>query len=60
MPHVAARWPQVPPGVTLALPTSGVRPAGVSQGRPVLIFESDWVLKYTLEKNPDVLFAATA
>jgi peptide chain release factor 3 len=60
MPHVAARWPQVPPGATLALPTSGVLQAVDRLERPVLIFESDWVLKYTIEKNPDVLFAASA
>jgi peptide chain release factor 3 len=60
MPHVAARWPQVPAGVTLALPTSGVLEAVDRLDRPVLIFESDWVLKYTIEKNPDVLFAASA
>ena len=60
MSHVAARWPQVPPGVTLALPTSGVLQAVDRLERPVLIFESDWVLRYTIEKNPDVLFAASA
>jgi hypothetical protein len=27
--------------------------------RPVLIFESDWVLRYTLEKNPGVTFSAS-
>jgi peptide subunit release factor RF-3 len=59
MPHVAARWPRVPPGVSLALPTSGVLQAVDRLERPVLIFESDWVLKYTIEKNPDVEFAST-
>jgi hypothetical protein len=42
------------------LPTSGVLQAVDRLERPVLIFESDWVLKYTIEKNPDVLFAASA
>ena len=27
--------------------------------RPVLIFESDWVLRYTMEKNPGVTFSAS-
>ena len=47
----ASRW---------RLPTSGVLQAVDRLERPVLIFESDWVLKYTIEKNPDVLFAASA
>ena len=52
MPHVAARWPQVPLGVSLALPTSGVLEAVDRLERPVLIFESDWVLKYTDREEP--------
>jgi len=57
--HVAARWPIVPPGLSLALPTSGVLQAVDRLERPVLIFESDWVLRYTLEKNPGVTFSAS-
>ena len=59
MPHVAARWPQCRAGVSLALPTSGVLQAVDRLERPVLIFESDWVLRYTIEKNPAVLFASS-
>ena len=56
MPHVAARWPIVPPGLTLALPTSGVVQATDRLGRPVLVFEADWLLPYTFEKNPNIEF----
>jgi peptide chain release factor 3 len=59
MPHVAARWPQVPPGVELTLPTSGVMQAVDRLDRPVLVFESDWVLRYTIEKNPNVTFLSS-
>jgi hypothetical protein len=27
--------------------------------RPVLVFESDWVLRYTIEKNPNVTFLSS-
>jgi peptide chain release factor 3 len=59
MPHVAARWPIVPPGSTLTLPTMGVLDAVDRQGRRVLIFESDWAVGYTAEKNPKVEFKRT-
>ena len=50
---------QVPPGVELTLPTSGVMQAVDRLERPVLVFESDWVLRYTMEKNPGVKFLDT-
>jgi peptide chain release factor 3 len=56
LPHVAARWPMVPPGETLTLPTIGVLNAVDRLGRQVLIFESDWAVRYTAEKNPKVDF----
>jgi peptide chain release factor 3 len=56
MPHVAVRWPIVPPGLTLALPTLGVVQATDRLGRPVLVFEADWLLPYTFEKNPNIEF----
>ena len=59
LPHIAARWPIVPAGVDLALPTSGVLQATDRHQRPVLVFESDWVMRYTLEKNPKVEFKQT-
>ena len=57
--HVAARWPVHDANISLALPTTGVMQATDTQGRPVLIFESDWVLRYTMEKNPGVTFRET-
>ena len=54
LPHVAARWPVTSQPDALALPMSGVLRALDRQRRDVLIFESDWVLRYTMEKNPDV------
>jgi peptide chain release factor 3 len=59
LPHVAARWPIVPDGVALSLPTSGVVQATDRLNRPVLVFEADWVLRYTAEKNPRVEFHDT-
>jgi peptide chain release factor 3 len=56
MPHVAARWPIVPSGLSLALPTSGVLQVIDRLGRPALIFEAEWLLPYTFEKNPKVEF----
>jgi peptide chain release factor 3 len=59
LPHVAARWPIVPEGVTLALPTSGVLDVVDRYNRRALVFEADWVLRYTTEKNPGVEFRDT-
>jgi peptide chain release factor 3 len=59
LPHIAARWPLPREGATLSLPTSGVLQTVDRQGRPVLIFEAEWVLKYTIEKNPKVEFRDT-
>jgi peptide chain release factor 3 len=59
LPHVGARWPIKPPGVDLVLPTSGVLQAVDRQEREVLVFESDWVMRYTFEKNPKVEFRET-
>jgi peptide subunit release factor RF-3 len=56
---VAARWPVHDAKTSLALPTTGVMQATDTHGRPVLIFESDWVLRYTTEKNPGVTFRET-
>jgi peptide chain release factor 3 len=56
LPHIAARWPVLNPAKPLVLPTSGVREALDQQQREVLVFEADWVLKYTLEKNPHIDF----
>jgi peptide chain release factor 3 len=56
LPHVAARWPVKPDGRELFLPTSGVLQVTDRHQRDVLVFESDWVLRYTIEKNPGVEF----
>ncbi len=56
LPHVAARWPVRPDARSLALPTSGVMQATDRQHRDVLVFESEWVLRYTMEKNPGIEF----
>ena len=45
--------------VTLNVPTMGVLQAEDRQGRPVLVFESDWAVRYTAEKNPKVDFRNT-
>jgi len=52
LPHIAARWPVAKTAKPLVLPTSGVRQALDSHHREVLVFEAQWVLQYTLEKNP--------
>ena len=59
LPHVAARWPVVSDGATLSLPTSGVIQVVDTHGREALIFEAEWVLRYTAEKNPKVTFLST-
>ncbi len=57
--HVAARWPILEEGATLNLPTTGVIDAVDRQNRRALVFESEWVLKYTIDKNPGVQFLDT-
>ena len=59
LPHVAARWPVARDGAPLSLPTSGVLQTVDRLGRPALIFEADWVLRYTIEKNPQIEFRDT-
>jgi len=59
LPHIAARWPIVPAGESLTVPTMGVLDAVDRHGRQVLVFESEWALRYTAEKNPRVDFRNT-
>jgi len=59
LPHIAARWPIQKTDKPLVLPTSGVRQAVDQQQREVLVFEAEWVLQYTLEKNPHIEFRET-
>jgi len=46
-------------GATLQLPTSGVLQVVDTHQRDALIFEAEWVLRYTMEKNPGVQFLDT-
>jgi peptide chain release factor 3 len=59
LPHVAARWPVPKDGAALALPTSGVLQTVDRLNRDALVFEADWVLRYTIEKNPQIEFRDT-
>ena len=61
LPHIAARWPDAwaTGSRELGLPTAGTLQVTDRQGRRVLLFESDWVLRYTIERNPDVRFQAS-
>ncbi|HXE81163.1 MAG TPA: peptide chain release factor 3 [Vicinamibacterales bacterium] len=61
LPHAAARWPvplrdDAPP---LNLPFAGVLQATDRQQRPVLLFASDYDLRYTTERNPDYKMLAS-
>jgi peptide chain release factor 3 len=60
LPHVGARWPVPAPGAApLTISTAGTINATDRLGRTVLIFESEWELRYVLERNPDVQFPAS-
>jgi peptide chain release factor 3 len=58
LPYVAARWPVTAGGDArpLKLPYSGVMSVLDRYNRDVLLFASEWELKYTAEGNPDVRF----
>jgi peptide subunit release factor RF-3 len=43
----------------MEIPTMGVRQAVDQQNREVVLFEAQWVLDYTLEKNPHIDFRQT-
>jgi peptide chain release factor 3 len=58
LPYVAARWP-VPTkkeAAALTLPLSGVLAVKDRRDRDVVLFASDWELRYCAERNPDVTF----
>ena len=38
------------------LPTSGVMSVRDRRDRPVLLFQSDWHLRYTTDENPGIRF----
>jgi peptide chain release factor 3 len=60
-PYASARWIEADdaePG-RLLLPTQGTLRCRDAQGRLVILFASSWELRYSQEKNPDVVFAET-
>jgi peptide chain release factor 3 len=59
IPHIAARWPVMKSAKPMEIPTMGVRQAVDQQNREVVLFEAQWVLDYTLEKNPHIDFRQT-
>jgi len=59
LPHIAARWPVMKSAKPMEIPTMGVRQAVDQQNREVVLFEAQWVLDYTLEKNPHIDFRQT-
>ena len=61
MPHVAARWPVPSPAEKpdMRLPASGVLAAVDRRERAVLLFESAWELRFSMESNPAVRFLDT-
>jgi peptide chain release factor 3 len=56
--YTAARWPITPDGgePDLNLPLSGVLAVKDRRGRDVVLFASDWELRYCAERNPGVRF----
>jgi len=58
LPYVAARWPVSTKreAAALALPLSGVLAVKDRRDRDVVLFASDWELRYCAERNPDVTF----
>jgi peptide chain release factor 3 len=60
LPYTAARWVVGPPEKVSAISgsTSGTRTVSDRQGRPVMLFESEWALDYVKRQYPDVQFIA--
>ncbi len=60
LPYKAARWVIGPPEKVAAISasTSGTRSVTDRQGRPVMLFESEWALDYCVRTYPDVSFVA--
>jgi peptide chain release factor 3 len=58
LPYIAARWPVGPDGQSpsLTLPLSGVLAVKDRKDRDVLLFASDWEMRYVAERNPGVRF----
>ncbi len=57
LPYIAARWPVGEGGVSsMTLPLSGVLAVTDRKQRDVLLFASEWELRYCAERNPGVKF----
>jgi peptide chain release factor 3 len=58
LPYITARWPEAtrPEALPLKLPLTGVLMVKDLRDRDVLLFQSDWELRYCAERNPDVRF----
>ena len=62
LPYTAARWPvgtDGRPATDLALPLSGVQEVKDRRDRDVILFASDWEIRYCADRNPEVEFRAT-
>jgi peptide chain release factor 3 len=62
LPYTAARWVVGPAEKVAALSgsTSGTRSVMDRQGRPVMLFESEWALEYVKRTHPDVQLLTTS
>jgi peptide chain release factor 3 len=60
LPYTAARWVVGPADKVSSISgsTSGTRSVTDRQGRPVMLFESEWALDYVKRQYPDVQFMA--
>lgn len=57
--YTAARWLTGAAAKVAALQSgAGTRLVNDRQGRPVMLFESEWALEYAQRNNPDVTFHA--
>jgi peptide chain release factor 3 len=60
LPHVAARWPIPEPGAPpLAISTAATILAEDRLGRTVVLFETEWELRYVTERNPGIKLATS-
>ena len=62
LPYTAARWPVRTDGApveNLSLPLSGVQEVKDRRDRDVVLFTSDWELRYCADRNPGVEFRAS-
>jgi peptide chain release factor 3 len=59
LPYTAARWLSGPrEKIDAMMSGAGTRLVNDRQGRPVMLFESEWALDYAQRQNPDVKFSA--